>query len=229
MHRLKDVVLTFDDVEEVFALYELSRTRTPYGFLANRTADDYRALLRNPEDVIAAGIRDDGRLVAYSICHRLDINPYKDNALLGRIDPAKSATYHGDGTIVHPDYQGRMLAQKLAHARQAEMALRQVEHVVGLVAVDNLLSIGNTLHAGALLVGFARDETAMNYIGYGGRLESALQMDAEPIEVDWRNLEVQAALFARRQVVVRIRRQANGSESRETGQPDRLFSFCPIL
>lgn len=223
---LEDVVLTLDDVEEIFALYQQARTTTPYGFVAIRTEDDYRALFSDAESVIATGVRDNGRLIAHSICHRLSRNPYTDNPILGSIDAAKERMYHGDGTSVHTDYQGRMLAKRMFKLRQREIEARRIEHMVGLVAVDNLVSIGNVLHSGTLLVGFARDETAMNYLVYGGRLNARLRTDAMPIDVDWKDHELQRSLFERRHAVCGLargpRRPTPGSDR------PRQFSFLPI-
>src|ERR1700685_2581657 len=107
-NRIEPVSLSAADVDEIYALYELNRSSLPYGFLANRTKQDFFQLFAKPEDVIGTGIRDDGRLIAYSICHRLTNNPYPITPLLSVIDPRTSNVFHGDGTIVHPVYQGRM-------------------------------------------------------------------------------------------------------------------------
>ena len=225
--RLEDVALTLDDVDEIFALYELLWASTTYGFMAIRTKEDYRALFRQSE-VIATGVRDNGRLIAYSVFHRLTDNPYKDNPILGAIDPGTSKIYHGDGSSVHPDYQGRRLGQRLAQIRGAEMAERQAEHLVGLVAVDNLLSVGNILHAGGLLVGFARDETAMNYIAYGGRLESALKLEHQAVDVGWQDFDKQRALFENRHAAFRLKRRQARSSSAPADVDDRPLGFRPM-
>lgn len=226
-NRLEDVVLALDDAAEVFALYDLVRTGTPYGFLAIRSEDDYRELFRNPQNVVATGVRDGGRLIAHSICHRLTRNPYADNAILGKIDPVSERLYHGDGTTVHPDYQGRMLAKRMFRLRQREIEARRIEHMVGLVAVDNLISIGNVLHSGALLAGFARDETAMNYIAYGGRLNARLRNDVAPTEVEWRDHEMQRSLFERGHAACSLlRTPTSAATARGAG---RQFSFRPMM
>ncbi len=168
--QLELVLLSPDDVDDVYGLYELSRSISPYGHLAVRTKDDYRELFREPGNVIGTGIRDNGQLVAHSICHRLTANPYRDNPVLAAIDPATSTVFHGDGTVVHPDYQGRHISQRIFRLRVEQMAERRIEHFVALIAIDNIVSIGNALLSGAILVGFRRDETAMNFVVYSGRL-----------------------------------------------------------
>jgi hypothetical protein len=220
-NRLEDVLLTHDDVGEIFALYELSRTSTSYGFLAIRNEDDYRVLFEHAERVVATGVRDNGRLIAHSICHRLMRNPYEQNAILSSIDASRERMFHGDGTSVHPDYQGRRLAQRLFKLRQREIETNRIEHMVGLVAVDNLVSIGNVLHAGALLVGFVRDETAMNYLVYAGRLQANLTMGSPPLEVDWQDHETHASLFERRHAVCGLARAVAEGEGRK-------FHFLPM-
>jgi hypothetical protein len=220
-NRLEDVVLTQDDVGEIFALYEASRASTPYGYLAIRTEDDYRALFASPESVVATGVRDNGRLIAHSICHRLMRNPYGQNAILGGIDASGERMFHGDGTLVHPDFQGRMLARRMFKLRQREIEANRIEHMVGLVAVDNLVSIGNILHAGALLVGLVRDETAMNYLVYAGRLEANIVRESPPFEVDWKDHDAQVSLFERRHA-------ASGFARARAGDGQRKFGFLPM-
>lgn len=58
-HYLETVLLSLNEIDEIFALYALTRTTMPYGFLADRTQDDFREIFRKPEEVIATGIRDD--------------------------------------------------------------------------------------------------------------------------------------------------------------------------
>lgn len=225
--RLQTVLLTSNDVDEIFALYEFGRSDTPYGFLALRTKEHFREVFRTHEHVVGTGIRDNGRLIAYSICHRIARNPYPDNPVLSAVDPT-STIYHGDGTVVHPAYHGRMLAQRIARLRWEQIAERRIEHVLGLVAVDNIVSIGNVVLAGGLLVGFARDETSMNYIAYAGCLRDRLRKDAMPVSVAWHDHEQQQHLFVERNVVCNLNR-SNATDSSASGNPiQRRFAFQPL-
>ena len=226
-NRLQTVLLSSDDLDEISGLHELSRSTTPYGFLAARAKDDFREIFRRPDDVIAAGIRDNGRLVAYSICHRVSKIPYSDNALLSEIEPKTSIVYHGDGTVVHPNYQGRAIAQRIARLRMEQIAARRIDHVLGLIAVDNIASIGNAVLAGALLVGFARDETALNYVAYAGRFRERLRSDALPIIVGWTDHDRQRRLFAERRVVSEFHRRAPPGIPGAGANGDRQFGFRP--
>ena len=209
---LETVLLSLHDIDEIFALYALTRTTMPYGFLADRTQDNFREIFRAPEEVIATGIRDNGRLIAYSICHRITSNVYPDNAFLSMIEPAVSTIYHGDGTVVHPAYHGRMLAQRISRLRSQQRIERQIDHMVGLIATDNIVSIGNAVLGGALLVGFVHDDTSLNYIAYAGRLRDRLP-DVTPVVVGWNDHGQQQQLFAKRNVVFNINRPMSGQSS----------------
>jgi GNAT superfamily N-acetyltransferase len=221
-------LLSVDDVDEIFELYTLGRSVTPFGFLAIRTKDDFREIFRRSKDVIGVGIRDNGQLIAYSICHRIVAIPYADNAILQAINPTYKIVYHGDGTVVHPDYQGRLLTKRLFRSRAEQLNERHADHMLGLVAVNNLVSIGNSLLAGALLIGFADDETAMNYIVYIGRLRDSLQIRAKPIVLNWQDHIKQMRLFAERHVVYDLGRAVDPKASLSNRTGDRQFWFCPL-
>jgi hypothetical protein len=227
-NRLQVVLLSLNDVDEIFSLYRLCRVATPYGFLAIRSENDFREIFRNPENVIGTGIRDDGRLIAYSICHRIATNPYPDNPVLSAIEFQTATVYHGDGTAVHPDYHGRMLARRIARLRRQQIADRRVDHVLGLIAVDNIMSIGNVVLAGVLLVGFARDETALNYIAYSGSFRDKLGTDRVPLIVRWNDQEQQQRLFAQQYVVCDLTQPRAVDHSVADSMDERQFTFRPM-
>jgi hypothetical protein len=218
------VYLDSRDVVEVHDLHVLCRSQSPYGHLAIRTKEDYRALLSEPENVIATGIRDEGRLVALSVCHRLTANPYDDNPVLAGIDPVTSTAFHGVGTVVHPDYRRRSLAKRLFDLRREQMADRHIEHMFYLAAIDNLGSLV-ALVPGAMLVGFRRDETAMNYIAYCGCLQADVRADILPVSIDWRDRNRQEELFSERLVVCGLSRLSSPSAA---GGERHGFNFLPM-
>ena len=224
---LQTLFLSSDDIGQIFALYTLAQSATPHGFLATRSKDYFREIIRKPDEVIAIGIRDKERLIAYSICHRVTTNPYSEYSLLSTIKPATCTVYHGDGTVVDPEYLGRRLAMRLFQVRLEEMIARRIDHMISLVAVDNLASIGNSLLAGAILVGFARDETAMNYILYVGTLSDRLNLHATPIEVVGTDQKKLKRLFAEGYAVCGLGRPTSGPGSpRDSGA--RLFRLLPV-
>ncbi len=195
-NSLNSVVLSVNDIQEIFALYSLALSSTPYGFLARRTQDDFQKILSQPsQDVIATGIRSGKQLVAYSICHRISQNPYPENTILAMIEDSNSTIYHGDGTVVHPDYQGRMLAQRISRLRREHIVERGIDHMLGLISTDNIVSIGNAVLAGILLVGFAKDETSLNYIAYAGLLRERLQRDKGAVLTEVDDRQQQNSLF----------------------------------
>jgi len=221
------VSLSAADVDEIVALYALACSGTPHGFLAIRTKNDFCQILAHPEDVIATGIRHCGRLIAYSICHRVAKNPYPRHPALSLIDASKSTVYHGDGTVVHPAYQGRMFAQRISRLRWRQIVERQIDHVLGLIAVDNIVSVGNAVLAGVLLVGFTRDATSLNYIAYAGRFRDKLRTDTVPTTVGWKNHTQQQRLFREGNVVCDLT-HSNDLSSAATKR-ERQFSFVPWI
>jgi hypothetical protein len=109
--------------------------------------------------------------------------------------------------------------------REQQMAERQIDHMVALAATDNLTSIGIALLSGAMLVGFAPDETALNYIVYDGRLWSNLRGDAAPVKIDWRDIQRQERLFAECNVICQLDRPAPAASC--SNRQGRSFAFLP--
>jgi hypothetical protein len=189
------VVLDSADAANLYELYKMTDSLTPYGFLARRQLADFEKALVDPNSTVAVGVRKEGRLIAYSICRRATRLPYPGNFFLSRIDPAVTPLYIGMGTVVHPDFQGHLLMTQMLGLRRRLLAERKVLHMAGLVAVDNFLSIGILLRADAALLGFQEDETAMNYIAYGGEMLSRLEPQSDSIAVPVGDMERQAQMF----------------------------------
>ena len=205
MAVFQPVVLDAADAGSVYALYKLVDRLTPFGFLARRKLADFESAFADPDSMVAVGVREEGRLIAYSICQRATCSPYPDNLFLSRIDPAVTPLYVGMGTVVLPDFQGHRLMAQMLDLRRKLLFERQVHHIAGLVAIDNLLSIGNLLRAGAALLGFHEDETAMNYIAYGGDMLSSLNRKSIIITMPVGDREQQAQLFASGHVAFALR------------------------
>lgn len=221
--QLETVHLSCGDARDIFLLYEQVRSCTQYGFLANRSEQEFRALLRSPKNVIGLGLRDAGRLIAYSMCHRISGNPYASNLFLSPIDPNRSVTYHGDGTVVDLDYAGRQLGKRLFQLRISEMAHRGVEHMISLVAIENTASIGNALLAGALLVGTVRDQTAMNYILYVGKFRNRLDLNANSVDIGAERREEIMRLLEKGHLAYGLRRAATYGKTSE-----RVLRLLPM-
>ena len=199
------VVLDAADSGSVYALYNVAERLTPYGFLARRELAEFENAFADPDSIIAVGVRKEGRLIAYSICQRAKRLPYPDNFFLSKIDPVVTPLYVGMGTVVHPDFQGRLLMTQMLGLRRKLLVERQVHHMAGLVAIDNLLSIGSLLRAGAALLGFQEDETAMNYIAYGGEMLSRLERQSRSVAVPVGDTEQQSQMFDSSHVAFALR------------------------
>jgi GNAT superfamily N-acetyltransferase len=146
---------------------------------------------------------------------------------LASIDPQTSVVYHGAGIVVHPDFQRLGIGTRLLQLRSQQLSERRVDHCFGLTAVDNLRSIASQLRAGCLLAGFARDQTAMNYVVYWSRHLQGLTTDAAPALVPVTERRLQRRLFQQRHVICGLSQTA-----REPNVPcagaNHQFEFLPF-
>jgi hypothetical protein len=189
------VTLGVRDVDEVYELYSAVQQSTLFGFLAERTLEDFADVLGDEANSVSIGVRDGERLVGYTLCRRSFDHPYPDVVCLRSIDPESTVLYSGMGTVIHPELHGRFLTQRLFAARQQVCLRRGVQHMVGLVDVGNFASIANILRAGACLAGFARDQTSLNYIAYGGMLHRRAEEGGPVLSVDMADHVTQRARF----------------------------------
>jgi len=189
------VALEIRDVDEVYELYSTVQKSTLFGFLAQRTLEDFASVLGDEENAVSIGVRDGERLVGYTLCTRSFDHPYSGVVCLRSLDPQGTVLYSGRGTVIDPDYQGRFLTQRLFAARQQALVERGVQHMVGLVDVGNYASIANILRAGACLAGFARDQTSLNYVAYGGIMHRRVVGSAPVLAVDIEDYAAQRAQF----------------------------------
>jgi ribosomal protein S18 acetylase RimI-like enzyme len=227
--HLRTASLSAADIDQIFALYTLARSKAAYGFLADRDKDDFHEIFQRPDDVISTGIWDNDRLIAYFISKRIMVNPYPCNPIFSMIDPKASNIYRGQGTVVHPEYHGRTLGKQLLRSRTSQIAERGIDHYTGLVAVDNLVAIKNLVaSSGHLLVGFARDQTSLNYITYFGCLRGRLSTAALPCGVSWQDIERQQRLFAQCNVVCDFK--PAGHTERTAGRPvgEWQLTYLPL-
>jgi len=216
LEKFKIDLLSASHLEDAHRLYSHGVATAPFGFLASRSRHEFEDLLAHPERTIAVGAWEDGRLVAYSICHQIRRNPYPEVRILRALEPETETIYQGDGTVVHPDYRGRLLMQRLYEMRRRHLLERKVDHTVGLVSVGNVASLGNVLIAGGLLVGFADDESGENFVGYAGRLTPRLLENTGPLLVGFEDRERQRECFDSLNPVRALSRApASGSDKRD--------------
>ena len=217
---IQTVVLDAADASSVFELHSQIGQVTPHGYLAPRQASDFERAFADPCSIAAVGVRKDGQLIAYSICQRAFTLPYPENPHLSKIDLTITPLYVGMGTVVHPDFEGRLLMAQMLGLRRKLLIERRIRHVVGLVAIGNLKSIGNLLRVGAALLGFSEDETAMNYIAYGGEMLSRLDRQTGNIMVSTDDVGRQEGMFNTGHVA---------SGLRPDTKKQREFLFLPLI
>jgi hypothetical protein len=202
------VALGIRDVGEVYELYSTVQQSTSLGFLAQRTLEDFARMLGDEANAVALGVRDGERLVGYTLCRRSFDHPYPNVVCLRSIDPEGTVFYSGMGTVISPEYHGRFLTQRLFAARQKVLLRRGVQHMVGLVDIGNYASIANILRAGACLAGFARDQTSLNYVAYGGILHRRGGGSAPVLSVDIEDCAAQREQFDAGSVVTSLNRSS---------------------
>ena len=113
------------------------------------------------------------------------------------------------GSGVDPDHQGKMLMVRMLSLRAKILKTRQVGHMLGLVAVDNVMSIISIIRSGGLLIGFERDKTAMNYLAYGGIFEGRVTPNKQLADVDVRHYDQQKYFFEKQNVISGMKRSEN--------------------
>jgi hypothetical protein len=153
------------DASALWSLHSFVRSHAPHGFLAARKRAMLEGIVRREMPGVAVGAYVAGRLVGYSLSRRLST----DNPLATAMRFPDSSAYVGLGTAVHPDWTGHVLMARLLRLRGACEVEAGGRHVVGLIDVRNLASVGNAFRAGAVLVGTLRDATSLNWVAYAGR------------------------------------------------------------
>ena len=170
------------NIGDVIGLFHLVNELAPHGHLADRTREELAYVLTN-QNSMSVGAYHGENLVAYSIS-RLASNPYRDSQLMAFVEQSGSPFYVGMGTVVHPQHRGQRLGFRLTKLRWRFLRRRGPCHLTGLVALNNRSSIASLLHAGAILVGLARDATAQNYIVYQGLLQQRLYLREHRVYID---------------------------------------------
>ena len=159
----------------VHSLFLKVKRCTPYGFLADRGIDEFKAILSDSSESVSVGAWAEGRLVAYCLGRLESGNTHPGSALIRHLHCQGEKLCAGKGALVDPEYRGRKLMRRLLSARLETMRMKGLPHLTGLVAVDNLASIVGLLKAGSWMVSIERDEYCMNFVQYSGEYCSTLE------------------------------------------------------
>lgn len=167
--------LTASDSSCVYDLYRRVATTSPQGFLTEKSMDDILGILRYPEHSASVGAWVEGRLVAYTLCVRETNEVFLGSPLIRVVQRRGEPLWCGKGTVVDPQFEGRLLMPRLL-ARRYRVICEQsaICHSAGMIAVDNMSSLIGALRAGSLAVGLEDDQYCRNIVCYGGALAGVI-------------------------------------------------------
>lgn len=160
------------DSDSVFRLYETVSKRTAYGFVSDRQKAEFAEILAVPDRSASVGAWAGDRLVAYSLSSPETRPVYPNSAFIRSIQQRGEPIWTGKGTIVDPEFEGRMLMPRLLKERHSIMAASGGLHSAGLIATDNMSSLAGAMRAGAWVVGLENDAYCLNFVCYFGNMRS---------------------------------------------------------
>ena len=181
-------MLTGEDIGEIWSLHQLVIGKSVHGHLAERNREEIATAVIRKEGAASVGAWVDNKLIGYSLCSVNGAEKEWDSAFIKTIKLRGEHLWNGSGTVVHPDFNGRHLMQKLLRARGAEIARQGTIHTAGLIATDNLHSLVNAIRAGGWIVGQHQDIYCQNYVLYSGAEQQRVTLTNEKI-VDCADLQ----------------------------------------
>jgi GNAT superfamily N-acetyltransferase len=133
--------LTENDLDSVFQLYSLSYKNVAYGFLAQRSYEDFRKILVVGDAPIRLGAFRDGRLLSYLLTGWKTGNPYPDCRFLRDRIHDTTRILEGKGMSIAPEAQGKKLGEDMIRAREQRMRAIGADFLAGLVHIHNQRSL----------------------------------------------------------------------------------------
>jgi hypothetical protein len=172
--------LTASDSASVYDLYRRVAATSPHGFLTEKSMDDILAILDCPGHSASVGAWADGRLVAYALCVRETNEVYLRSPLIRVVQGRGEPLWSGKGTVVDPQFEGRLLMPRLLARRYGLIREHSALcHSAGMIAVDNIPSLIGALRAGSWAVGLEDDQYCRNFVCYGGALAEVVAFGEE--------------------------------------------------
>ncbi len=220
--------LTASDAECVFDLYRQVAATSPHGFLSEKSMDEIRAILDCARYSASVGAWHDSRLVAYALCALETNEVFLQCPLIRLVQGRGELLWSGKGTVVDPQFEGRLLMPRLL-ARRYELIREHSAtcHSAGMIAVDNIPSLVGALRAGSWAVGLEEDQYCCNFVCYGGALAQLVNF-GEQCAVAIEDIDGLSAKFASGWVGTSVtfergsgRRQLNLRQALIAGEPLR--------
>ena len=184
--------LTESDVDAAYALFDQHFPALARGIFYSKTHDDYaRVITHCPGGNVGAFIGD--RLVGFTLSDFIRLTQLPDPFALRREIALGDQVALAYGTLVHPDYQCKMLGPRLIRARRASLDANGVRHAIGAMIITNLVSVGMYFRNGAIICGFEHDKyDLLNFSHYSGVL---CDRPVGPTRVETACLDEMRALF----------------------------------
>lgn len=185
--------LTAGDVDAAYALFDQQFSALERGVLYSKTHGDYaRVLSHSPGGNVGAFVHD--RLVGFTLSDFIRIAQLPEPFALKREIALGDEVALAYGTLVHPDYQCKMLGPRLIRARRASLDANGITHALGAMITTNLASVGMYFRNGTIICGFERDRyDLLNFSHYSGVLSDR---PVGPTRVETACLDEMSALFA---------------------------------
>ena len=156
------------DTDEVWKLFREVKASTPDSHLAERSRQTIYGSIDGESRSASVGAWHNGCLVAYSLCCVDTSNTYLSNPHLKYLSLSGETLWAGKGTVVRPEYEGRLLMPRLLKARGDIIQSFGPSHSVGLIAMDNFPSLFGALRVGVRIIDLFRDDYCLNYLCYAG-------------------------------------------------------------
>ena len=172
--------LTASDTASVYDLYRRVSATSPHGFLTEKSVDDILAILDCAGHSASVGAWADGRLVAYALCVRETNDVFLRSPLIRVVQGRGEPLWSGKGTVVDPQFEGRLLMPRLLARRYRLIREHSTLcHSAGMIAVDNIPSLIGALRAGSWAVGLEDDQYCRNIVCYGGAMAEVIAFGEE--------------------------------------------------
>lgn len=162
--------LSLDDLEDVWGLFHRVFPTVPFGALRERSRDEFRSILTDPEKSLCVGVWLDGKLTAYTLA-TLASGPCGNEAPAFRFATSLAEPFtNNQGAVVAPEYKGRRIGEEMMRERKRLAIAKGFLHSKSLISEMSLAVLTHTLRQKRWMVGFERDEYCQNYVCYMGRL-----------------------------------------------------------
>ena len=189
----------------VRALFEKVNGTVPNGFLTDRSTSEFEGILSEPQTSASVGAWVGERLVGYALGIFETGVVHPESPLMRHVQATGGRICSGRGTIVDPEFQGKLLMLSLMRERWEQMQAKGMPNLAGLIAVSNIGSLVNTFRAGTWMVGLEHDGECENFVTYFGEYAKRLETVDEVI-VEHGNLEKLRTLFENGWIAVSLER-----------------------